>query len=79
MVVGGRSYRQRQIHGQPHQYLNLQYLLPWHDGDGDVCVQFGKETSLHLHRRVTMLGSRIHFVGKLPKLFSMVVGEHSYR
>jgi len=56
MVVGGRSYRQRQIHGRPHQYLNLQYLLPWHDGDDDD--EFRQELSLLLaYLTITMLGS----------------------
>ena len=51
MVVGGHSYHWMQIRGQPHRYQNLQYLGPWHDGDddGDVCVEFGKETSFSAH------------------------------
>jgi len=59
MVVGGHSYRWMQIRGQPHRYLNLQYLGPWHDGDDDGGVEFGQGLSLLLVLvclTITMLG-----------------------
>jgi len=63
MAMGGLIYRLKQIAKLPQRFPNLQY--PWLC-DGGGAFSMGD---------VTKLGSRIHLLGKLPWLFSMVMEE----
>jgi hypothetical protein len=61
MAVGGLIYRLKQIAKLPLQFLSHQYLLLYGGDDGSFIGD------------VAILDSKIHWLDKLPLLFSMAV------